>query len=127
MNGKDIIIILSQNSTALASTAVKSHDISTAADTIEKASSTQQDWREYVKGRKGWSINMSYLVTTASKILWELKVGETFDITIRDAGSTYSLVGKAILETAKQTYTVGNLANGSFVLKGTGPLSEPSS
>lgn len=125
MNGKDIVIILSQNSTALASTAVKSHDISTSVDTIEKASSTQQDWREYVKGRKGWSINMSYLVTTAAKILWELKVGETFDITIRDAGSTYSLVGKAILETAKQTYTVGNLANGSFVLKGTGPLSEP--
>ena len=127
MNGKDIIIILSQNSTALASTAVKSHDISTVVDTIEKASSTQQDWREYVKGRKGWSVNMSYLVTTASKILWELEVGKTFDITIRDAGNspTYSLVGKAILETAKQTYTVGNLANGSFVLKGTGPLSEP--
>jgi hypothetical protein len=42
MNGKDIIIILSQIGTALASTAVKSHDITTAADTIEKASSTQQ-------------------------------------------------------------------------------------
>ena len=127
MNGKDIIIILSQNSTALASTAVKSHDISTAVDTIEKASSTQQDWREYIKGRRGWSVNMSYLVNAASQIIWELKVGETFDITICDAVSspTYSLVGKAILETAKQTYTVGNLANGSFVLRGTGPLAEP--
>ena len=122
MNGKDIIIILSQNSTALAGTAVKSHDITTAADTIEKASSTQQTWREYVTGRKGWSINLSYLVNAGAKIHWELKVGETFDVTISDSNSNYRLTGSAILETAKQTYTIGNLANGSFVLKGTGPL-----
>ena len=122
MNGKDIIIILSQNGTALASTAVKSHDITTAADTIEKASSTQQTWREYVTGRKGWSINMSYLVTTGPKIQWELLAGETFNVTISDNNSNYRLTGTAILETAKQTYTVGNLANGSFVLKGSGPL-----
>ena len=123
MNGKDIIIILSQNGTALASTAVKSHDITTAADTIEKASSTQQTWREYVTGRKGWSINMSYLVNAGAKIHWELLIGETFNVTISDINSSYRLVGIAILETAKQTYTVGNLANGSFVLKGSGPLS----
>lgn len=122
MNGKDIIIILSQNGTALAGTAVKSHDITTDADTIEKASSTQQTWREYVTGRKGWSINMSYIVTAGAKIVWELKVGETFDVTISDSNSNYRLTGSAILETAKQTYTVGNLANGSFILKGTGPL-----
>lgn len=123
MNGKDIIIILSQNGTALAGTAVKSHDITTAADTIEKASSTQQSWREYLAGRKAWSINMSYLVTTGAKIHWELKVGETFTVTVADNNSNYRLTGTAVLETAKQTYTVGNLANGSFVLKGSGPLS----
>ena len=122
MNGKDIIIVLSQNGTALAGTAVKSHDITTAADTIEKASSTQQDWREYLAGRKAWSINMSYLVTTGAKIHWELKAGETFTVTVADNNSNYRLTGTAILETAKQTYTVGNLANGSFVLKGSGPL-----
>lgn len=122
MNGKDIIIILSQNGTALAGTAVKSHDITTAADTIEKASSTQQSWREYLAGRKAWSINMSYLVTTSAKIHWELKVGETFTVTVADNNSNYRLTGTAVLETAKQTYTVGNLANGSFVLKGSGQL-----
>ena len=122
MNGKDIIIILSQGTTVLASTAVKSHDINTTADTIEKASATQQSWREYLAGRKAWSVSMSYLVTTGAKIVWELKVGETFDVTISDSNSNYRLTGTAILETAKQTYTVGNLANGSFVLKGSGPL-----
>lgn len=122
MTGKDILIVLSQNGTALAGTSVKSHDITTAADTIEKASATQQSWREYLAGRKAWSVNMSYLVTVGAKIHWELKVGETFNVTISDRNSNYRLVGTAILETAKQTYTVGNLANGSFVLKGSGPL-----
>lgn len=122
MTGKDIIIILSQGTTVLASTAVKSHDINTTADTIEKASATQQSWREYLAGRKGWSVNMSYLVNAGIKIVWEMKVGETFNVTISDSNSNYRLTGSAILETAKQTYTVGNLANGSFILKGTGPL-----
>ena len=123
MTGKDIIIVLSQGGTALAaSLGVKSHDINTTADTIEKASATQQSWREYLAGRKAWSVNMSYLVTAGAKIVWELKVGQTFTVTISDSNSNYRLTGSAILETAKQTYTVGNLANGSFILKGTGPL-----
>lgn len=122
MTGKDILIVLSQNGTALAGTAVKSHDITTSADTIEKASATQQSWREYLAGRKAWSVNMSYLVTDGAKIHLELKVGETFNVTISDRNSNYRLVGTAILETAKQTYTVGNLAYGSFVIKGSGPL-----
>jgi len=121
MTGNDIIIILSRGTTPMGSTAVKSHDITTAADTIEKASATQQGWREYLAGRKAWSVNMSYLVSVA-KIQWELLVGDTFNVTIADRNSNYRLVGTAILETAKQTYTVGNLANGSFVLKGSGPL-----
>ena len=41
MTGKDIIIILTQGGTALASTRVRSQDIQTQADVIEKASSTQ--------------------------------------------------------------------------------------
>lgn len=122
MTGKEIIIILSRGTTPLASTAVKSHDITTTADTVEKASATQQSWREYLAGRKAWSVNMSYLVTTGPKIQWELLVGDTFNVTISDINSNYRLTGTAILETAKQTYTVGNLANGSFTLKGSGPL-----
>lgn len=123
MTGNDIIIVLSRGTTPLgASLGVKSHDITTAADTIEKASATQQGWREYLAGRKAWSVNMSYLVSVA-KIQWELLVGDTFNVTIADRNSNARLVGTAILETAKQTYTVGNLANGSFVLKGSGPLS----
>lgn len=122
MNGRDILIILSQGGTAVASTYVKSHDIQSSADTIEKASPTQQSWREYIAGRKDWSIQMSYLLLAASRLRDPLLAGQVFDVTIKDRANTYSLTGEAILTTCKQTYTVGNLANGSFTLKGNGPL-----
>ena len=38
MNGKDLIIILSQNNTPLASTYIRSQDVQTDADMLEKAS-----------------------------------------------------------------------------------------
>ena len=62
MTGKDLIVIISQNGTAIASTCIRSQEIQTSADTIEKASATQQNWKEYVAGRNAWSLNVSYLV-----------------------------------------------------------------
>lgn len=122
MTGKDLIVILSQNGTALASTAIRSQEIQTSAETIEKASATQQDWKEYVAGRKAWSLSVSYLVLTASKVADLLMVGQTFDITVKDVDNTSSVSGVAILSSVKQTATLGNLANGSFTLVGSGPL-----
>ena len=127
MTGKDIIMIFSQSGTALASTCIKSDEIQTQADTIEKSSATQQDWREYIAGRKEWSVNVSYLVLTAQKITDVLMVGTVFDVTIRDVSSTVSMTGKAILTDCKQSYAVGALAKGSFAFKGSGPLALPSS
>lgn len=122
MTGKDLIVILSQNGTALASTAIRSQEIQTSAETIEKASATQQDWKEYVAGRKAWSLSVSYLVLTASKVADLLMVGQTFDVTIKDVDNTSSVSGVAILSSVKHTATIGNLANGSFTFVGSGPL-----
>lgn len=131
MTGKDIIVVLSQNGTALASTTVRSQDIQTAADTIEKSSSMQQDWKEFITGRKEWSITVNYLILAAEKITDLLYVGQTFDITVKNqtaAGVTPTAVtGKAIMNTVKQVATVGTLAQGTFTLKGTGPLTLPAS
>ena len=111
MTGKDIIVVLSQNGTALASTTVRSQDIQTAADTIEKSSSTQQDWKEFITGRKEWSITVNYLMLAASKITDLLYVGQTFDVTVKNvtaSGVTPTAVtGKAIMTTVKQVATVG--------------------
>lgn len=122
MTGNDIIVILSQGGTAMASTAIKSQDVKTDSDVIEKASSTQQDWREYVAGRKSWQMTVSYLVLTSAKILDLLKVGETFTITMRERSAQSGVTGTAILKSVGQVFSVGNLAQGSFSFQGSGPI-----
>ena len=122
IKGKDIIIVLTHNNAAIASTCVKSNDIQVQADILEKASSTQQVWKEYISGRKGWTINVSYLLLASDKLLDVLLAGEVLGITVKDSANTYTYYGQCLLETTKQTYTVGNLAQGSFVLRGTGAL-----
>ena len=124
MTGKDIIVILSQGGTALASTSIRSQDIQTSCATIEKASSTQQDWEEHIAGRKSWNLTVNYLVLSSAKVNDLLYVGQTFDVRM-DIGETTYLVGKAIMNQVKQTATIGNLAQGSFSLKGSGPLAAP--
>ena len=124
MTGKDIIVILSQGGSALASTSIRSQDIQTSCATIEKASSTQQDWEEHIAGRKSWNLTVNYLVLASAQVNDLLYVGQTFDIRM-DIGETTYLVGKAIMNQVKQTATIGNLAQGSFSLKGSGPLAAP--
>jgi predicted secreted protein len=122
MTGKDIIVILSQNGTPMASTRIKSDDIQTRADTIEKASSTQQQWREYIAGRKEWTLTTNYLVLAAAKLTDVLLIGQSFDITVRHISENVTLTGQAILPDAKQTHTVNSLCQGSFTFRGNGPL-----
>lgn len=125
MTGKDIIVILSQNGTAMASTCIKSQDIKVDADMIEKASSTQHEWKEYVAGRKGWQLSINYLVLTSTKILDLLLAGGTFTVTMREAGTqTGGVTGTALLRSVGQVFTVGSLAQGNFSLLGSGPLAQ---
>ena len=122
MTGKDIIVILSQNGTQMASTRIKSDDIQTQANAIEKASATQQDWEEVIPGRKRWTLNCNYLVLTSAKLTDVLKVGQYFDITIRHISENVTLTGQALLTDCKQTHTVNSLCQGSFTFRGNGPL-----
>ena len=122
MTGKDIIVILSQGGTPMASTRIKSDDIQTHADAIEKASATQQTWKEVIAGRKEWTLNVNYLVLAAAKLTDVLLAGQMFDITIRHISENVTLTGQAILTDAKQTHTVNSLCQGSFTFRGNGPL-----
>ena len=124
MTGKDIIVILSQNGTALASTAIKSQDIQTQCKSIEKSSAVQQDWEEVVAGRKSWTLNVKYLVLTATKLTDLLYAGQMFDVTMKVGDTTY-LTGKALMTAVSGVSAVGTLANGSFSLRGNGPLVTP--
>ena len=125
MTGKDITVILSQGNTALAATRIRSNDIQTGCDTIEKASPTQQEWKEYITGRKGWTLTVNYLVLATAQVADLLSIGQTFDITMK-SGSTALLTGEAIMTGVKNTATIGSLAQGSFTLQGSGALSAAS-
>lgn len=124
MTGKDITVILSRNNTALANTRIRSNEIQTSCDMIEKASASQQDWKEYVAGRNSWTLTVNYLVLASAQVADLLYVGQTFDITIK-SGNSELLTGSAIITGVKNTATVGNLAQGGFTLQGSGALSIP--
>ena len=122
--GNYIIISAYKNNSWTPLGAVKSNDISTDADTNEVASSTSGVWKEYIAGRKDWSVNVSYLVLADADMLELLNVGTTYSLKIggRSATDANTLTGTAILTTCKITATQGNLAQGSFQFKGSGAL-----
>ena len=128
MNGNNIIIM--RNGKAIAGT--KSHEITSGIETIEVASATQQQWKQFIAGRKEWSINVNYLVTAAAGVSDStkqgfglgdlLKIGESYQLVIRDRSNTKTLTGTAICTQCKQTYTKGNIVAGSLTFKGSGVL-----
>lgn len=122
MNGKNIIVILSQNGVAVASTYVRSQDIQTNCQTIPKASSTQNKWVERLAGLSEWSIQIGYLVMATTQIRDLLYVGSTFDVTVKDDGNITSITGKAIMTNVHNIASVGNVASGSMTLTGSGAL-----
>ena len=120
MNGNNIIIL--KGATAIAGT--KSQEIQTGCEVIEISSPTTGTWRQYLAGRKEWGISVSYLVLAASGMADLLQIGESYTIVIKDRDNTTSLSGTAILKSAKQTYTRGNLVAGAYQFVGSGELTQ---
>lgn len=95
----------------------------TDADMLEKASATQQKWKEFECGRLSWQATVNYLVMTAPQIKDLLYTGQKFDVVIKNVDDdTNTLSGTAWMKSAKQTATVGNICQGVFTLQGTGAL-----
>ena len=122
--GHDIIIGTMSGTTFTAIAAVKSQSITTQCGLIETASATQQEWEEYVAGRKSWSLTVGWLVLANQDVRKVLLAGSVVTIKIKGRGESDSsgVSGSAILKTVKITATRGNLAQGSFAFVGNGPL-----
>ncbi len=118
INGNDIII--KKDGVAIA--ACRSCKVSPSCDTIEKSSPLQGQWREFMAGRKEWSVQCSYLIPAVSNINDVLLVGSVVTIVLTDRTGTNTLTGTAICVQAEGEYTRMNLAQGAYVFKGTGPL-----
>ena len=123
MTGRDLIVVLTQNGTAVAATAINSQEIRTECESMEKASATQQDWTECIAGRKSWSMTVNYLVLTSAKIKDLLYVGQMFGIIVKDrSNSANSVSGTALLTGVTNTAAVGTLIKASFSFQGSGAL-----
>lgn len=119
-------IIVYRDNTVIAG--VKSNDISTGADIIEVASNSSGVWKEYISGRKDWSLSVSYLLLTDAGMLELLNVGTTYTLKVggRTATNANTLTGNAIMTDCKITATNGNLVQGAFTFKGSGALAPAS-
>ena len=116
-------ILIYRNGTAIAGTV--SNEIQSGAELIEISSPTSGQWKEYIAGRKNWSINVSYLVLAYNGVRDLLNVGTTYTLKFRGRNSSDAtgVQGTAILKSCKITATKGNIVQGSFHFTGTGTLS----
>lgn len=126
MNGNNIIVYTYSGSAWTPIAAVKSDELQHECDLIEKASATQQDSKEFIAGRKQWSLNVNWLVTAETDIEKVLLVGTRVKIHVGArggySGGSGGLTGFAYVKMCKVTDTRGNLSVGSFSFVGDGPL-----
>jgi hypothetical protein len=130
-NGNNIIVY--SGGTAIAGT--RSSEVQSGSELIEVSSPTQGTWRQYIAGRKEWSVTVGFLVLSDSALAISnktgiqdlLQVGNTFTIKIKErtAADSDGVTGTVILKTCKITMTRGNLVQGSFQFTGNGELSAP--
>lgn len=126
ITGGDIIIYKWTGSAWEAIAKTRSDELQSQCELLEKASATQQTWKEYDPGRAEWGLNVGWLITQASDINKLLEVRTRIKIHVGASGG-YSggaggVTGFAIVQQCKLTLNQGHLATGSFVAKGDGPL-----
>ena len=115
-------ILIYSGSTLIA--AVKSMQTRNDADMIEKSSATQSDYKEFVPGRKSWTVNLGYLLMANADVQHLLLVGNYYTLKImgRGASITTGVQGHAWLKTCDINAVEGNLATGAFIFVGSGEL-----
>lgn len=120
--GKELVLLNSSNTAVLA--AAKSLELQVQCEMIERTSANYGIYREYITGRKDWSITVSTLVTSSQFQGIASMIGTTYSVKFALQGSTVALLsGSAICKSVKITEQKGAIAKGSFVFQGTGALS----
>lgn len=120
IHGRNLIIKV--NGTAIAG--ARSCDINISGEEIEVASATQSKWREFLTGREEWSVTCNHLLPASGTPLRSSKNMVNTTVTIRMESGRYGdvLTGQAIVKSWRTTGTLGNLAQGTFSFRGSGPL-----
>ena len=101
----------------------RTNRLKTGCESIEIASATQQEWQEFIAGRKSWSVSVGYLLLVNADVQKVLKAGTKVTVYVKTQEGTQLLTGSALITDADLSLNHGNLATGSFTMKGSGPLS----
>ena len=99
----------------------RSCEVSVDGDQLEVSSPNDGAWQHFIAGRKGWSISVGYLMSVGTFPTEAEMVNTTVTVVVSDG--TTMMQGSAIVKSWKATGNLDNLANGSFVFLGNGPLS----
>ena len=96
-NGNNVLIYVEGSLVA----GTRSDEVQSGCETIEIANPSSGDWRQFIVGRKEWSISQSWLLPAASDLGRLLQVGTTVTIRILGRGAAKGLTGTAIVKTCK--------------------------
>ncbi len=120
IHGRNLIVKV--GGTAIAG--AKSCEIIIKGDQIETASPTTGEWRDFIAGRKEWSVTCGHLIPASDTPLRSRAqmVNTTVTITVTSGISGDTLTGTAIVKEWQASGTVGNLAQGTFRFLGSGAL-----
>lgn len=116
-------IIIYENGVGIA--AAKSCEIQVECDALEVSSSDSSDWRDYIAGRKVWTVKISSLVSNVMDKLKHPGAKVRLTMGVRDANNELTadrLTGYALFRQAIVTGSIGNLAQGSWIFLGKGRL-----
>jgi predicted secreted protein len=122
--GNNIVVTWNDGNSQQVIAGTKTNELQCDSEMLEVCSATDEEWKHFLKGRKTWSVNVSFLLlANGIDIKAVLKVDRTYTLYIRkkSGGGVY---GSAILKSFKASAPINGLANGSFVFQGTGALSE---
>lgn len=100
--------------------AARSCEINIDGDQIEVSSPNDGAWQHFIAGRKGWSISVGYLLGAGTFPTEAAMVNTTVTVVVDDG--TTKMQGSAIVKSWHATGNLSNLATGSFVFLGNGPL-----
>ena len=120
IHGRNLIIKV--NGTAIAG--ARSCAINISGEEIEVANTTKDNWRVFITGREEWSVTCNHLLPASGTPLRSSKNMVNTTVTIRMESGRYGdvLTGQAIVKSWRTTGTLGNLAQGTFSFRGSGPL-----
>lgn len=125
LNGNNIIATKLVGNDYVAIAGTRSNEIQTESEVIEISSPMQGEWRDFIAGRKAWSLTVNFLVLADSNLSDLLQVGNKFTLRIQNRSGTQYVSGDALLSVCKITSTRGNISQGTFQFRGCGELSVP--